>query len=251
MEGNLDVRGASFRVSEVFALTGLSFALRPGRTGLLGINGAGKSTLMRLLAGAQRPSDGRVSINGLDMYGRHRPEALAKVAFMPQSAQFPRNLSALEIVSLLGWSRGLSAKDAKARAERVLDDVGLHERAGDKIARLSGGMQRRVALAQALVTNPQVLLLDEPSTGLDPQQRRLMVDLLRGLDGTVLMSSHIIEDVCEVADRVIVLHEGSIRFDGPTMDLADLGRARLDPSASASDAVEAGFLHLVSRAAMA
>lgn len=222
-------------------LDDITLALTPGVTALVGVNGAGKTTLMSVASGALRPSTGSVSVSGLDPYGRQRSHALGKVALMPQALPVPRNMTAGEVVAYLAWMRGLSSRQAQQRADRALQQVGLAERASVKVGRLSGGMLRRVALAQALAVDADVVLLDEPSTGLDPEQRRVMVELIAGVRGTVLMSSHVMEDVVEVADRVIVLHAGRIAFDGPVTEL----QARAPQGTELSKAAEVGFLQLI------
>lgn len=219
MEQRLDVvRVADLRKSfqRSVALDGLSMSLGPGVTALVGPNGAGKTTLMRILAGALVPTSGSVSVQGLDPYAKkERAAALAKVAWMPQIAEFPKGMRTLDLVAYLGWMRGQSWDVAQARAEESLRAVGLTRSFRAKMGALSGGMVRRVWLAQALAANAEVLLLDEPSTGLDPRQREVMVRLIRETAaGTVLLSSHLLEDVQELAERIVVLDEGRVVFDG-------------------------------------
>lgn len=224
-------------------LQGLSLAIPKGTTALVGVNGAGKTTLMNVLAGALRPSAGSVLIAGHDPYARRsRRRALTSVALMPQNVSFPRTMTAHDVVTHLGWLRGLSGSVAARRADDALGAVGLGDRRTTRIGHLSGGMKRRVALAQALVAEPEVLLLDEPSTGLDPEQRIVMVDLLKSLSATTLLSSHVMEDVTAVADRVIVLHEGTARFQGTLTELKCLAPDGTD----AHRAVEAGFIAAIS-----
>lgn len=143
---------------------------------------------------------------------------------MPQTARFPGGMTALEVVEYLTWMRGVPARTARARARRALDRVLLGDRADTKVKHLSGGMVRRIALAQAIAAEPAVLLLDEPSTGLDPEQRRTMVELIaqidRELETTVLLSSHVMEDVTDVAARVVVLDAGRIVFTGSVAQLS-------------------------------
>ena len=204
-------RATTPSVSEV------TLELTEGITALLGANGAGKTTLLRTLSGALSPTSGQVTINGLNPYARReRTDALAKIAFMPQTASVPRDLTAVDFVAYLTWMRGKRRTPARAEALEALDAVGLANRADDKLKRLSGGMVRRVWLAQALAAQAGTLLLDEPSTGLDPRQRATMVELIQArATGTVLLSSHLIEDVLSLATSVIVLREGRVVHRGP------------------------------------
>lgn len=204
-------RTATPSVSEV------SLQLTEGVTALLGANGAGKTTLLRAVSGALSPTSGRVTIDDLSPYARReRKSALNRIAFMPQTAAVPRDLTALDFVAYLTWMRGKGRSEARSQAMQALDDVGLAGRAEDKLKKLSGGMVRRVWFAQALAAQAGTLLLDEPSTGLDPRQRATMVELIRGrAKGTVLLSSHIIEDVLSLATSVVVLREGRVVHQGP------------------------------------
>lgn len=237
----LVAQGVGKHFGSIQALADVTFELGSGIAALVGVNGAGKSTLLTVLAGALRPDKGGVRVSGDDLYTRGtRPRALRRVAFMPQLPLFPKNLTAHEVVTYLCWMRGARHQDAVSRADAALDQVGLAAQRDTKIGRLSGGMLRRVALAQAIAGQPEVLLLDEPSTGLDPRQRRTMVDLLTDLPGTVLISSHVMEDVTDLAQRVLVLHEGTLRFDGGL----DALRALAPESASTGRQLEAGFLSL-------
>lgn len=161
---------------------------------------------------------------------------------MPQDSIFPARMTTLEVVTYLGWMRGVRTRRARRDAAAALEAVGLASRAHAKVSSLSGGMRRRVSLAQAIAGSPDVLLLDEPSTGLDPEQRRAMVDLLGGVSGTVLLSSHVMEDVAELADRVLVLDGGRIVFDGTVSGLAARAADPTGPRAA-----EEGFLDVLGR----
>jgi ABC-2 type transport system ATP-binding protein len=238
----LDVDEMCHHYGRVAALDGVSFSLVRGVTALVGVNGAGKTTLLGAVSGAVRPMSGRISVAGHDPYGRDRRAALRAVALMPQSVTLPRRMTAQEVVAYLAWMRGAPSRRARQKAAEALERVGLGRRADSKVGELSGGMLRRVALAQALASDAEVILLDEPSTGLDPEQRRTMVDLVGALDGTVLMSSHILEDVVDVAGRVLVLDAGRLVFDGSVEELKSVAPEGTDPAKAA----EVGFLHLIS-----
>ena len=154
------------------ALDHVSSTIGTGVCGLIGENGAGKSTLLGVCSGAQAPTSGHVLIDGVELTARpSRREALHRIAFMPQSASAPRNLSVLETVTYLTWMRGAPWSRARQQARQALALVDLEKMSDTRCKALSGGMQRRVWLAQALASEADVLLLDEPSTGLDPRQR--------------------------------------------------------------------------------
>jgi len=213
------------------------------RVGLVGANGAGKSTLLAICSGALKPTKGDVLIDGVSLFARTtRREALVKVALMPQHLHIPGHLTALEAVSYLTWMRGARWRDATRLAHASLVDVGLGKRESSKVRALSGGMKRRVALAQALAASPEMLLLDEPTTGLDPEQRRSVRELIEALPHRVLISSHVIEDVEQIAPMVWVLDKGMVRFQGPVGDLAELA-----PDPAGTRAVEDGLMALMTR----
>lgn len=240
----LVIDGVKFGYGSRDVLQGVSATMSPGVTALVGVNGAGKTTLMRIASGGLRPQSGRVLITEYNPYSRgERKEALRRCALMPQELRFPTNFTALEVVEYLTWMRGAGSRSARLNARTSLEFVGLGDRMTSRMGELSGGMVRRVGLAQALAAEPEVLLLDEPSTGLDPEQRRIMVELLSQLDGCVLLSSHVMEDVTEAAQRVLVLHEGELAFDG---DIADL-QSHAPGGTPDNRTAEAGFLQVVSR----
>lgn len=234
-----DVRFGYLRSEPLF--TDLSLSIGSGITGLLGVNGAGKSTLLTILSGALRPTAGRVALGDVDLYGKEHRTLLREIAMMPQELKVPPGTRLGDATRFLAWARGVPPREADARARTALAQVGLDDRADHRLSRLSGGMRRRFALAQAIVASPRVLLLDEPTTGLDPQQRVVLRDLITGLDGveSVVLSSHVIEDIEASCDRVIVLHQGAILFHGTLAELR---------SRDAGGSAEGAFLAMVMRA---
>ncbi|MEU8234409.1 ATP-binding cassette domain-containing protein [Actinoplanes sp. NPDC048967] len=215
-----------------------SIELRPGVVGLLGPNGAGKTTLLRLLSTALAPSGGRIEVTGLDVTASHanRVQARRRIGYCPQEVVYPRGMTAvsfLDYIAVLKEWKNAASRAAEVR--RVLDLVHLGDRGAMKVSKLSGGQRRRLAIAQALIGRPDLLILDEPTTGLDPEQRASLRGLLSGLAGTVLTSTHQTEDVSAMCDRVLVIDDGAIRFDGtvPELIATAAGRVHLGPSACA------------------
>jgi ABC-2 type transport system ATP-binding protein len=193
-------------------------SLGPGSTGLVGVNGAGKTTLLLALAGARRPQHGSVALGGRDVYGRDRRELVGRIGFMPQSLDLPGELRVADALAYVSWLRGVPRRVAGAREPELLGAVGLQQHRQQRVGRLSGGMRRRLVLATALVTEPSVLLLDEPTTGLDPEQRAglraLLLDLPRAT--VTVLSSHVMEDVERMTTRIVVLDEGRVLHHGDT-----------------------------------
>jgi ABC-2 type transport system ATP-binding protein len=208
----------SYRTGDDPAVSIDSLELTAGPVGLVGVNGAGKTTLLRTLAGARRPQDGEVAINNEELYGAHRRRVVQQIGYMPQEIQFPGELSVTQVLRYICWLRCIPARAARARTVEVVDAVGLTDRADQRVRQLSGGMRRRLALAAALVSEPRVLLLDEPTTGLDPEQRAGVRGIIAGLgDGCLtVMSSHVMEDVASVTSSIVVIHEGSVLYQGAT-----------------------------------
>ena len=192
----------------------------PGVCGLVGVNGAGKSTLLRTLAGARRPENGRVRVDDVSLYGPHRHRVLGRIGYMPQQLELPGEMRVSDALAYASWVRGVPPGDARARNPQLLERVGLSRRAADRVGQLSGGMNRRLALAVALVTDPDVLLLDEPTTGLDPAQRAALREIVSDLTATAVtvLSSHVMEDVAMMASRIAVLHEGRVLHEGTVED---------------------------------
>jgi ABC-2 type transport system ATP-binding protein len=206
------------------ALSEVSLTLHPGVTGLLGPNGAGKTTLLRVLSTALSPTSGSVHAFGHDAHGPlpARTAVRRRLGYLPQEVTFPRGMTTFGFIDYIAvlkeWTDSSTRHD---EVRRVLDLVDLADRATTKVHTLSGGQRRRVALAQALLGEPALLILDEPTTGLDPEQRASLRSVLSGIGqrATVLLATHQTEDVAALCDRVVVLADGGVRFDGRVQEL--------------------------------
>jgi ABC-2 type transport system ATP-binding protein len=228
MAGGALVRMDGVRKSygRVVALADLGLELRPGITGLLGPNGAGKTTLIRILATLLAPSAGEVRVNGWQAVDpRDRVEIRRRLGYLPQDLGLYPRFTVFEFVDYLAILKELDDPAERHRRVRAaLEAVQLEDLAGSKIRTLSGGMRRRVGIAQAIVADPELLLLDEPTTGLDPEQRMRFRRLIAGLGEhrTVVLSTHLVEDVAAVCTQVVVLWQGRVRFMGTPSELRQL-----------------------------
>ena len=213
------------------ALRGLELDVPRGSVGLVGANGAGKTTLFRLMLGLSRPSAGALEVCGLPVAAD--PAAVrARLGYMPEHDCLPLDQSASDVVATFGELGGLPARAARQRASEVLDLVGLDEARFRPVGGFSTGMRQRTKLAQALVADPELMLLDEPTAGLDPQGRAEMLDLVRRL-GTfgisILVATHLLDDVQQVCDHVVMLDAGTLVVAGATGDLLHgTGSVRVD-----------------------
>jgi ABC-type multidrug transport system ATPase subunit len=198
----------------VRALSAVSLTLEPGVLGLLGPNGAGKSTLMRILATLARPTRGKVTWDGADI--TREPDALrAVLGYLPQDFGVYPNLSPQEFLEYLAAARGMTGPRARQRIEALLDLVNLVDARKRPLGGFSGGMRQRVGIAQALLNDPQLLIVDEPTGGLDPEERVRFRNLLSDLAGEriVILSTHIVSDVEAVATRIALLAHGRLVAD--------------------------------------
>jgi ABC-2 type transport system ATP-binding protein len=231
MTTTVELAAVAKRYGGTRALDGIDLTAGPGITGLLGPNGAGKTTLLRIAATVLAPDAGRVRLLGLDpARADERVEIRRRLGYLPQEPGYHRGFTAFEFVDYIAILKELTGRRARhAEVRRVLAEVGLDAVARRKIRALSGGMRRRVALAQALLGRPDLLVLDEPTAGLDPEQRLRFRELISAAaqDHTVLLSTHQTEDVAALCRRVVVLHRGAVRFDGTTRALAELARGKV------------------------
>jgi ABC-2 type transport system ATP-binding protein len=219
----LRTRGLTKRYPEVTAIDGLDVDVPRGRVGLVGANGAGKTTLFRMMLGLSHPTSGSLEVCGVDV--ADDPIGVrARVGFMPEHDCLPLDQSAADIVSTFGELSGLPPRAARQRASDVLDLVGLDEARFRPVAGFSTGMRQRAKLAQALVADPEVVLLDEPTAGLDPMGRDEMLALVARL-GTfgisVLLATHLLDDVQQVCDHVVMLDGGRLVVSGATGSLLE------------------------------
>ena len=219
------VERAVKRFGSTLALDGLSFETGAGITGLLGPNGAGKTTLLRVLATVMPLSEGKVRILGLDPSSHgDRLQIRRRLGYMPQEPGFHKNFTAFDFIDYVAILKEMTDTKARhAEVDRVLEVVGLERVAyKKKIKALSGGMRRRVALAQALLGDPRFLVLDEPTAGLDPEQRLRFREVMShlGENRTILLSTHQTEDVAALCPSVVVMNHGSALFSGTPQDLA-------------------------------
>ncbi|RZA18753.1 MAG: ABC transporter ATP-binding protein [Lysobacteraceae bacterium] len=197
------------------AVAGVDLALAPGIVGLLGPNGAGKSTLMRVLSTLSRATAGRVLWRGEDI--ARRPDALRReLGYLPQDFGVYEALSAREFLAFLAAVKGLPARMVAARVDECLEMVGLGEAADRRLGGYSGGMRQRVGIAQALLNDPRLLIVDEPTVGLDPEERVRFRHLLAELAGErlVVLSTHIVSDIEASAGTLAVMAAGRLRFHG-------------------------------------
>ncbi len=219
----IEIKNASKWYGPVIALNDVTINVAPGVTGLLGPNGAGKSTLIRLVTGQAEPSLGVVSVFGEKIFGA--PRVLARVGCLPDIEVFNDEWSGHVFVKTQAYLSGWSRRESDERATRLLAEVGLEEAMHRPIGSYSKGMRQRVMLAQALLNDPDVLILDEPLTGMDPVARKKTIDLVTryGKSGrTVLVSSHILHEVEAMTDNVILIHHGRVLAEGKVHEIRSL-----------------------------
>lgn len=220
----ISAAGVCKRYGPVVALDRLTLDIRAGEVfGLLGPNGSGKTTFMRLLAGYLLPSAGRLTVSGLDAV-RDSLEVRRRIGYVPESAPLYRQMRVGEFLAFMARLRGLPEREVGGAVERVVDRLVLGAVVDKPTRALSRGYRQRAALAQALIHDPEILILDEPTNGLDPRQIIEMRELIRSLAGrhTVLMSSHILSEVEKTSDRVAVLLDGRLLGVRAMADTPDL-----------------------------
>jgi len=227
----VEATGVSKRYRHQTVLDGVDLQVDRGVTGLLGPNGAGKTTLLRIISTVLRPDAGDVRIFGLDPADdRQRHDIRCRLGYQPQEPGFFQSFSVLAFLDYVAILKELTDRtERRAEVRRVVDLVDLGSVAHKKIRRLSGGMRRRVALAQALLRDPELVVLDEPTAGIDPEQRLRFREVVSQVAArhSVLLSTHHTEDVAALCDRVVVLHQGRVGFEGSPAQLAAVADGRV------------------------
>lgn len=220
----IEAQGLSKYYGPFVAIKDITFAIPQGQiVAFLGPNGAGKSTTMKILTGYLAPSEGHAKIAGLDIR-TERLEVAKKLGYLPENGPLYQEMTPLELLEFFAEARGIGENGTlKKSIDRVIDQCALHDVVEKPIDKLSRGYKQRVGLAQALLHDPDVLIMDEPTAGLDPNQIREFRKNIRelGKTKTILLSTHILQEVGAVADRVLFVHEGKMVFDGTPDELKD------------------------------
>ena len=227
MAVNVEIRGLTQAFGRTQVLKGIDLEIGNGVFGLLGPNGAGKTTLLRTLATAIKPGGGSIRAAGYDISDHGERRAFRRrLGYLPQQFGYYRNFTVWEFVEYFALLKEVSTGEINEKVARAIRRVGLEDRARKKLKTLSGGMLRRVGIAQAIVNDPSLLLLDEPTAGLDPEQRVSFRQLIRemGEQGTVIVSTHLVEDVGAACSEVAVMGDGRVLFHGTPESLTALGR---------------------------
>ena len=217
----IEAKGLSKYYGSFVAVKDISFAIPEGQiVAFLGPNGAGKSTTMKILCGYLSASEGSATIAGLDVR-THRLGMSKQLGYLPENGPLYQNMTPLELLQFFAEVRGMAPATTKERLAYVVAQCNLQLVLEKPIDKLSRGNKQRVGLAQALLHDPDVLIMDEPTAGLDPNQILEVRKTIKGLGKTILLSTHILQEVREMADRILLINHGTLVFDGKPEDLRD------------------------------
>ncbi len=217
----IEADGLSKQFGSFLAVRDVSFKVPAGQVvAFLGPNGAGKTTTMRLLTGYIAPTKGHARIAGIDVQ-EDRISAAERLGYLPENGPLYLDMTPMDLLKFFGEARGLPSGRLRGRIDAVIDLCSLAQVAYKPIGKLSKGFRQRVSMAQALLHDPDVLIMDEPTSGLDPNQIKGVRQLIRelGRSKTILVSTHILQEVEPVADRVLFIHDGRVVFDGPPAEM--------------------------------
>jgi ABC-2 type transport system ATP-binding protein len=217
----IEARGLTKQFGSFLAVRDVSFSVPRGQVvAFLGPNGAGKTTTMRLLTGFIAPTKGRAYIAGIDVQ-TDRIAAAERLGYLPENGPLYLDMTPADLLRFFGEARGITGRALTARIDEVISLCSLTQVAHKAIGKLSKGYRQRVSMAQALLHDPEVLIMDEPTSGLDPNQIKGVRQLIRelGRSKTILVSTHILQEVEPVADRVLFIHDGRLVFDGPPAEM--------------------------------
>ncbi len=212
------------------ALKDVSLEIGPGMYGLLGPNGAGKSSLMKILVTLMKSSKGSISVNGMDL-NKHRAEIRAMLGYLPQDFRFFGKLKTWEFLDYSASLAGLTQRKIRNEAvDQWLDNVGLYDVRNRMANKLSGGMKRRLGIAQALIGEPKIIIIDEPTTGLDPEERIRFRNILSDIsqkEVIIILSTHIVGDISSTCKDMALLNKGEVVFNGSPEDLVNMSKGKV------------------------
>ncbi|HUN57850.1 MAG TPA: ATP-binding cassette domain-containing protein [Candidatus Binataceae bacterium] len=233
----IEVKNLTKSYGSFIAVNGISFKAERGQIlGFLGPNGAGKTTTMRIITGFMPATDGTVLIDGLDIFANSL-EARRRIGYLPENPPLYSDMRVVQYLRFVAKLRGVRRSEVEAAVEHVVNTCGLAEMASRICGQLSKGYRQRVGLAQALIHNPPVLVLDEPTIGLDPRQIHEIRDLIQGLSGdrTIVLSTHILPEVSQICDKVVIINDGRIALEEKLSELP------------AGTSLEEVFLHAIAK----
>ena len=223
----IEIKSLKMKFKKNTVLKGIDFTFSNGVYGLLGPNGAGKTTLIRSMAGLYQPKEGQILYNGKPI-GKSK-EYISRLGYLPQGFGIFKELKPIEALMLMANLKGIDKKIAEQDAKRVLEIVNLSDAVDKKVGAFSGGMLRRLGIAQALLGDPEIVIFDEPTAGLDPEERLRFKNIISRLskDKIVIISTHIVEDIEAVCDKIIVMNEGNIIKSGSCSEIEQCAKGKI------------------------